>query len=192
MQLLLERRPSPLGEMLLVSDAQGLLRALDFEDHEARMQRLLRLHYARYSLAEAAASSTVHRALDAYFAGDFNALAQIPVATNGTPFQRAVWAGLCTIPCGVTMSYGELAAQVGHPGASRAVGLANGANPVAIVVPCHRVIGKSGALTGYGGGLARKRWLLAHEAQHAPQMTLTAARDALDAGSALGAGAVLA
>jgi methylated-DNA-[protein]-cysteine S-methyltransferase len=102
-------------------------------------------------------------ALRAYFAGDLGAIDGLPVATGGTDFQRAVWAALREIPCGETRSYGELAQRIGHPTAVRAVGLANGANPVAVVVPCHRVIGADGSLTGYGAGIERKRWLLAHE-----------------------------
>jgi methylated-DNA-[protein]-cysteine S-methyltransferase len=100
--------------------------------------------------------------LEAYFAGsreDFD----VPLDLQGTDFQRSVWAGLLEIPYGETMSYGELARRVGRPGASRAVGLANGRNPVAIIVPCHRVIGANGTMTGYGGGLDRKVWLLDHE-----------------------------
>jgi len=85
------------------------------------------------------------------------------VETGGTPFQQEVWRSLRAIPCGTTTSYGKLAAQIGRPAAVRAVGLANGANPVAVVIPCHRVIGSNGSLTGYGGGLERKRWLLDHE-----------------------------
>jgi methylated-DNA-[protein]-cysteine S-methyltransferase len=104
--------------------------------------------------------------LRAYFAGELTAF-DLPLAMHGTEFQRRVWAGLLEIPYGETMSYGELAAHVGSPGASRAVGLANGRNPVAIVVPCHRVIGADGSLTGYGGGLERKTWLLEHEAAQA-------------------------
>lgn len=103
--------------------------------------------------------------LEAYFAGellDFD----LPMQTNGTEFQRRVWSSLCEIPYGETISYGELARWVGNPKASRAVGLANGRNPIAIVVPCHRVIGANGSLTGYGGGLDRKVWLLEHEATH--------------------------
>lgn len=161
MRLRLERRSSLIGTMLLVSDDDGALRALDFEDHEARLHRLLGRHYPGHTLAEGPAQAG--RALDAYFEGDLTALAGIPVATGGTAFQREVWAALREIPAGATTSYGELAAKIGRPGACRAVGLANGANPVGIVVPCHRVIGASGALTGYGGGLPRKRWLLDHE-----------------------------
>lgn len=104
--------------------------------------------------------------LRAYFAGELTKF-DLTLQMDGTEFQRRVWAGLCEIPYGETMSYGELAAQVGSPGASRAVGLANGRNPIAIVVPCHRVIGADGSLTGYGGGLDRKVWLLEHEAAQA-------------------------
>ena len=100
--------------------------------------------------------------LEAYFAGSRDAF-EIELDLAGTDFQRAVWAGLVEIPYGETISYGELARRVGRPGASRAVGLANGRNPVAIIVPCHRVIGANGTLTGYGGGLDRKVWLLDHE-----------------------------
>jgi methylated-DNA-[protein]-cysteine S-methyltransferase len=92
-----------------------------------------------------------------------DALAKVRWRTGGTEFQRAVWTALCTIPAGQTLTYKGLAARIGKPAAIRAVGLANGANPVGIVVPCHRVIGSDGSLTGYGGGVDRKRWLLAHE-----------------------------
>lgn len=101
--------------------------------------------------------------LGRYFDGtltDFD----VPLAGVGTPFQQAVWAALRTIPYGETRTYGELAAALGNPGASRAVGLANGRNPIGIVVPCHRVVGSDGSLTGYAGGVQRKRWLLDHEA----------------------------
>ena len=100
--------------------------------------------------------------LEAYFAGSREAF-DVPLDLSGTEFQRSVWTGLLEIPYGETMSYGELARRVGRPGASRAVGLANGRNPVAIIVPCHRVIGADGTMTGYGGGLDRKVWLLDHE-----------------------------
>ena len=100
--------------------------------------------------------------LEAYFAGSREAF-DVPLELSGTEFQRSVWTGLLEIPYGETMSYGELARRVGRPGAFRAVGLANGRNPVAIIVPCHRVIGADGTMTGYGGGLDRKVWLLDHE-----------------------------
>jgi methylated-DNA-[protein]-cysteine S-methyltransferase len=163
MRLLLDRFASPIGSILLVSDDEGALRALDFEDYEARMQTLLRRYYGAVELCSGAASQGARRALDAYFGGDLDALARVRVATGGSPFQNEVWAALRAIPAGATTSYGELATKLGRSGASRAVGLANGSNPIAIVVPCHRVIGANGSLTGYGGGLPRKRWLLDHE-----------------------------
>ncbi|HEX4838084.1 MAG TPA: methylated-DNA--[protein]-cysteine S-methyltransferase [Solirubrobacteraceae bacterium] len=113
--------------------------------------------------------------LDAYFAGtlaDFD----VQLAMHGTDFQRRVWAGLREIPYGETISYGELARRVGSPNASRAVGLANGRNPLSIVVPCHRVIGADGSLTGYGGGLDRKVWLLEHETAHRATVARTDSR----------------
>ena len=107
-------------------------------------------------------------ALAAYFRGDLDAVARVEVDPDGTPFQRRVWAALRAIPAGTTASYGEIARALGMPGAARAVGAANRANPIWIVVPCHRVIGASGALTGYAAGLGVKRWLLAHERAHGP------------------------
>jgi methylated-DNA-[protein]-cysteine S-methyltransferase len=104
-------------------------------------------------------------AIARYFAGELRAIDVLPVATAGTPFQREVWSALRKIPCGTTISYGRLAADLGRPAAVRAVGLANGSNPIGVVVPCHRVIGANGSLTGYGGGIERKRWLLDHERQ---------------------------
>lgn len=159
--LLLDRVATPIGVALLVTDGDGRLRALDWEDHEARMRRSLRPRGAH--LAEAAAPKSVRAPLGDYFSGDLEALDAIPCETGGTPFQRAVWEALRRIPPGRTMSYGALAAALGAPAAARAVGHANGANPVSVVVPCHRLVGAGGALTGYGGGLERKRWLLAHE-----------------------------
>lgn len=107
----------------------------------------------------------VIKQLNAYFSGDLTEF-DLPIRPRGTAFQRQVWEGLCKIPYGETWSYGLLAGHVGNPRASRAVGLANGRNPIAIIVPCHRVIGANGTLTGYGGGLERKAWLLDHEARH--------------------------
>ena len=175
MELLVERVPSPIGTIQLVCDDAGRLRALDFDDHEARLARLLRLHYGDgYTASAARAPIAVREALDAFFAGAVGAIDAIAVETAGTEFQRRVWAALRRIPGGTTTSYGKLAAAIGRPNAVRAVGLANGANPIGIAVPCHRVIGADGSLTGYGGGLERKRWLLAHEARWAaPTAQLT-------------------
>jgi methylated-DNA-[protein]-cysteine S-methyltransferase len=103
--------------------------------------------------------------LDAYFAGELSTF-DLEMNLLGTPFQQRVWSQLCDIPYGETISYGELARRVGNANASRAVGLANGRNPIALIVPCHRVIGANGSLTGYGGGLERKTWLLDHELKH--------------------------
>jgi methylated-DNA-[protein]-cysteine S-methyltransferase len=120
------------------------------------------------------APAAIRNAIDDYFAGDLDAIDAIAVRLHGTQFQRQVWTALRDIPVGTTISYKELATRIGRPTATRAVGLANGSNPVAIVVPCHRVIGANGTLTGYGGGLDRKRWLLAHEraAAHLPLATV--------------------
>ena len=163
MRLQLDRFDSPVGNLLLAHDQGGTLRALDFGDDEARTARLLRSHYEDLDLTPGPAPADTVAALQSYFDGDIDALSRLPVATGGTGFQRRVWAALRAIPSGTTRTYGEIAAELGEPAAARAVGLANGANPVAIVVPCHRVIGSGGALTGFGGGLERKRWLLEHE-----------------------------
>jgi methylated-DNA-[protein]-cysteine S-methyltransferase len=145
-------RASPIGPLRIDFDEAGAVRALAFTSGPA-MQ----------GVAEAPLPGAIDDALDRYFAGDVRALDAVEVRPVGTAFQQAVWAALRTIPPGATTSYGGLAAALGRPGASRAVGLANGANPIAIVVPCHRLVGADGSLTGYGGGLERKRWLLDHE-----------------------------
>jgi O-6-methylguanine DNA methyltransferase len=162
-ELTLAHYAAPFADLLIVTDSDGVLRALDFSDYAARMQRLLARHYGAFNLVEGDAPAELVSALDAYFAGDLAALDDIAVATAGSDFQRQVWTALRAIPAGTTSGYGALAARIGKPGAARAVGLANGLNPIGIVVPCHRVIGASGALTGYAGGVERKRWLLAHE-----------------------------
>jgi methylated-DNA-[protein]-cysteine S-methyltransferase len=165
--LLLDRIDSPIGTILLVHDEAGAVRALDFADYEARLQRLLQRHWGQdgidFTLRPGLAPVPIRTALAAYFSGSLSALDEMAVTTGGTPFQRQVWAGLRRIPAGMTLSYGGLAERLGRPSAMRAVGLANGANPVAIIVPCHRVIGADASLTGYGGGLPRKKWLLQHE-----------------------------
>lgn len=166
-RLTLDRMETPVGEMLIVTDADGAVRALDFADFETRMMRLLARHAPGATLADARAPEAVRRAITAYFDGDVRALDALPVKTAGTAFQAEVWAALRAIPVGETRSYGQLAAAIGRPSAVRAVGLANGSNPVGVIVPCHRVIGSNGTLTGYAGGLERKRWLLKHEAAHA-------------------------
>lgn len=154
---------SPIGDILVVWDRHEKLCAIDFEDFEARMLLLLARQAGDATLVSGALPSRIAQALEAYFAGDTALLQTVPVRLGGTDFQRRVWNALESVACGSTASYGALATAIGQPGASRAVGLANGANPVAIRIPCHRVIGANGRLTGYGGGLWRKEWLLRHE-----------------------------
>ena len=167
LQLLTDRLDTPIGELLIVADHEGNLRATEWVDHEGRINRILRLHYGEngFTLEPRRNPSGLTDALRRYFAGELKAIDKLPVETNGSPFQREVWRELRKIPCGTTISYGKLAERIGRPAAVRAVGLANGSNPVGVVVPCHRVIGSNGSLTGYGGGLERKRWLLDHERQ---------------------------
>ena len=153
---------SPIGLIYLVSDEKAI-RAVDFEGYEARMRVLLERHYGQYKLHAWKNSRESVNCLKSYFHGDLGAIEQLSVATNGTSFQRLVWAALRSIPVGTTVTYGTIAQRIGRPHACRAVGLANGSNPIGIVVPCHRVIGANANLTGYGGGLERKRWLLEHE-----------------------------
>ena len=152
---------TPIGPLLLVADEQGL-RHVDFpcQDQAARIQadwRQSRRHLG-----------AVIEQLEAYFAGELHAF-DLALAARGTDFRKGVWNELERIPYGETISYGELARRVGDPSACRAVGAANGANPLPIIVPCHRVIGSNGKLTGFGGGLPTKQWLLAHERRHAPR-----------------------
>jgi methylated-DNA-[protein]-cysteine S-methyltransferase len=158
-----ETIPTPTGPMLLVTDDDEVIRSADWEDHAPRMHRLLRLHYGAVPLQSKQGASPARRAIEAYYDGDLAAIDTLPVRTEGTPFQREVWAALRTIPTGETTTYGSLAVRLGRPKAMRAVGMANGSNPISIIVPCHRVIGANSGLTGYGGGIERKRWLLRHE-----------------------------
>lgn len=159
----LDRLASPIGPLSLVVDPQGSVLAVAFEGGEARALRLLRLRRGAATIVEAPAPERVRTAFIRYFAGDIEALDGLECAASGTPFQQGVWRSLRTIAAGQTLSYGALAARIGAPRAVRAVGLANGANPTPLIAPCHRVIGADGSLTGFGGGLDRKRWLLRHE-----------------------------
>jgi methylated-DNA-[protein]-cysteine S-methyltransferase len=159
----LDRLETPIGTALLVTDGDGILRALDWDDYEPRMRELLRLQFGDVVLRDARSPRDVRAALSRYFKGDLASLSEIKWRVGGTPFQRKVWNALPTILPGTTMSYGALAAQLGMPKAVRAVGHANGSNPISVVVPCHRLIGANGSLVKYGGGLERKRWLLEHE-----------------------------
>lgn len=159
----LDRLTTPIGTALLVTDAEGALRALDWEDYERRMRELLRLHYGAVDLSDQPAPESMRTALSGYFEGDLGQLSAITWRVAGTPFQQKVWTALVQIPVGTTMSYGALAAKIDTPKAIRAVGHANGSNPISVVLPCHRLIGADGSLVKYGGGLERKRWLLRHE-----------------------------
>ena len=129
----------------------------------ARIEKEMKLRFGDGQIVPADDPFGLSTRVRAYFGGDLHAIDGIPTDGGGTDFQRRVWAELKRIPCGVTISYGELARRLGDKNAMRAVGLANGRNPIAVVVPCHRVIGADGSLTGYGGGIERKKWLLAHE-----------------------------
>ena len=156
------RLASPLGPLVAIAEGEALV-ALDFTDAKyARSPEPSWIEDASWPVLRACAAQ-----LAEYFAGERTEF-DLELAPAGTPFQRRVWDALCEIPYGETISYVELARWVGQPKASRAVGLANGRNPLAIIVPCHRVIAADGRLGGYGGGLDRKRWLLEHEAAHRP------------------------
>ncbi|HJM51300.1 MAG TPA: methylated-DNA--[protein]-cysteine S-methyltransferase [Alphaproteobacteria bacterium] len=162
MKLLVDEITSPMGTMLLVSDGAAVV-TLDFADCRQRLEGSLARRFGPFELRPAADPGGFSSAVRRYFAGDLGAVAELPVRLAGTPFQETVWAALRSIPVGATTTYGELAAGLGRPGAARAVGRANALNPVGIAVPCHRVIGADGSLTGYAGGIERKRWLLEHE-----------------------------
>ncbi|WP_437479146.1 methylated-DNA--[protein]-cysteine S-methyltransferase [Sorangium sp. So ce1014] len=162
MDLLLDEIESPLGVMLLAAGG-GMVHGLEFADNGPRLRASLEARYGAVTLRSAADPHGFSGRLRAYWRGDLGALSGVPVEPGGTPFQRRVWAEVQRILPGATRAYGEVAASLGQPSASRAVGLANGRNPVCLVIPCHRVVGARGDLTGYAGGLPRKRWLLAHE-----------------------------
>jgi methylated-DNA-[protein]-cysteine S-methyltransferase len=165
MNLTVQRIPSPIGTLLLVTDSQCVVRALDFEKYAARLARSLQDQFGEYELQESMEHSPAEASLQRYFAGELRALDEVEVALNGSEFQKQVWATLREIPPGTTISYGELARRLGltDPKSAYEVGVANSKNPVALIVPCHRVVGKNGDLKGYAWGLKRKVWLLTHE-----------------------------
>ena len=162
-RLVIDRLDTPIGPALLAVDEGGYLRAFDWEDYGGRQIKLLARFSRGAPSTAGAAPAAMRKAIADYFDGDLGALCAVPWRTGGTEFQLKCWQALCAIPAGSTSSYGEQAVRIGRPKAMRAVGLANGCNPVGVVVPCHRVIGANGSITGYGGGLWRKRWLLRHE-----------------------------
>ena len=165
LEFLIDRVATPIGELIVVADGDGNLRTVDWTDHETRMKRLLDRQYGKgsYTLKPARNPGGLSSAMRRYFDGDLKVIETLPVKTAGTAFQRSVWRALSRIRCGSTISYAELARRIGKPKAVRGVGLANCQNPISFVEPCHRLIGSDGSLTGYGGGLNRKKWLLKHE-----------------------------
>ena len=165
LRCLVDQLTTPIGTMIIATDSEGNLRTALFAEDEEIVRHYMRLQCGErgFTLEQAENPHGLSETITRYFAGELDAIDRIPVETGGTAFQREVWGALREIPCGTTTSYGALAKRIGHPAAVRAVGTANGANPVAVVLPCHRVIGSNGSLTGYGGGIERKRWLLDHE-----------------------------
>jgi methylated-DNA-[protein]-cysteine S-methyltransferase len=161
-ELLIDKINSAIGTILIVTDGENLC-AVDFADDELRMIKLIKRRYPHFSFRDVKNPQGFSHRIQAYFQGDHHSLDDIPVSTGGTDFQQQVWLTLRTIPWGKTISYGDLAAKIGKPTAYRAIGLINSLNPLVIVLPCHRVIGTNAKLTGYAGGLERKRWLLHHE-----------------------------
>lgn len=154
--------PTPIGDVVVVV-SEGVLLALDFEDYRARMMKLLARRFDSVALVSVQNPGGMSDRVRRYFAGELTALLEVPMATGGTDFQRQVWQELRDIAPGSVVTYGELAQRLNNPKAVRAVGMANSLNPISIALPCHRVVGAGGKLTGYAGGLGRKRWLLSHE-----------------------------
>lgn len=162
MQLYQMTLKSACGPLSILYDEGETIYHIDFPDQGNRQERLLKRRFKSVHLIDQD-SPSLAQPFQAYFAGDLPALQNLPVKTGGTVFQRKVWQALCAIPIGTTCSYSDLAHQIGHPRAVRAVANANANNPLSLLIPCHRVIGSDGTLTGYAGGLARKEWLLRHE-----------------------------
>lgn len=160
--ILTDHIETPIGPMLLMVEDDVMI-GLEFDDQPERYMKDLRRRYPDLVMKETVNPRGFSDHLCAYYRGDLGAVDGLPTRGGGTPFQERVWAELRRIPVGTTISYGELAGRLGDKNAMRAVGLANGRNPISVVVPCHRVIGSDGTLTGYGGGLPRKTWLLNHE-----------------------------
>lgn len=161
-ELSIDYHDTIIGTIITIFD-QGLLCALDFKDYEERCTGLLRKSYPDHRLVRTQDPYGMRARIDRYLEQDYAAFDDIEIALSGTVFQKQVWLALRTIPAGTTIGYGALAQQIGRPKAVRALGHANSLNPIALVLPCHRVIGKDGSLTGYAGGLGRKEWLLRHE-----------------------------
>ncbi len=159
---LTNRIQTPIGDMILVA-RDGVLLLLEFEDATGRVEREMKLRFKNHELQQTENPFGLSQIMRDYFSGSISAINNILTDGGGTAFEKQVWAELRKIPTGSTVSYGAIARKLGDINMSRAVGTANGRNPIAIVVPCHRVIGADGSMTGYGGGIARKEWLLRHE-----------------------------
>lgn len=166
MELVISKIESPLGELVLVASADGLCGLWYVDEGEGEAMRVWLDRTYPGATVTSRAQPEVEAPLRAYFAGDLTAIDKLKVAPHGTPFQLRVWQALRRIPAGETWTYARLAKEVGKPTATRAVGAANGRNPIAVVVPCHRVVATGGRLGGYAGGLHRKEWLLRHEGAH--------------------------
>ncbi len=166
MQLFVERIKTPIGSLLITHDGKRLAN-IAFADREDRRARELARDFPNAQIKRAAKPTFFAAALTRYFDGDIRAIDKLSVLDFGTDFQKQCWKALRRIAPGTIRSYGEQATIIGRPSASRAVGAANGFNPISIVVPCHRLVGANGGLVHYGGGLERKRWLIDHEARHA-------------------------
>jgi methylated-DNA-[protein]-cysteine S-methyltransferase len=160
--LVTDRIKTPIGDMVLIA-RDGVLLLLEFDEARDRVKREIKARFGAAELQAAANPFGFSDVIRDYFSGNLKAIDDIATDGGGTDFEKNVWAELRKIPCGVTVAYGSIAKTLGDIQLSRAVGMANGKNPIAIVVPCHRVIGADGTLTGYGGGLHRKEWLLRHE-----------------------------
>jgi len=170
LNLLYDEIESPIGPLLLVV-GDDLIHVAEFDSDPEQVRARLEPRFRSYDLTPRKNPSGYSKKMRDYFKGDLRAIDEIQVHRGGTPFQNRVWKELRAIPAGETCSYADIARAIGRPTATRAVGAANGRNPIAIIVPCHRVIGADGTLTGYGGGLDRKRWLLEHEGAGVPQET---------------------
>lgn len=174
-QRFIDRLQTPIGELIIITDDTFRLLMVGFTDGHPRVDALLQSFRSddRVPLVSMVDPGGISSALASYFVGEVSSIDALAVAATGTEFEHSVWSELRKIPSGTTCSYSQIATKVNRPKASRAIGMANGKNPIAIVVPCHRVIGANGALTGYAGGVERKLWLLRHEGYRVPGTQLT-------------------
>ena len=166
MQLFVERIKTPIGSLLITHDGKALAN-IAFADREDRRAKELARDFPDAELNRASEPTRFAGALTRYFDGEIRAIDRLPAMPFGTAFQKSCWKALRRVPPGTTRTYGDHASAIGRPNAPRAVGAANGFNPISIVVPCHRLVGANGSLVHYGGGLERKRWLIEHEARWA-------------------------